>query len=85
LGRRLPAVREIIGQADAMRLDVVSKLYEQRYGLDAEAAEQFAYLEYAAFSGIILLDPDMPAGRQRALADLFEETMVRALTREADQ
>jgi hypothetical protein len=62
LGRRLPAVREIIGQADAMRLDVVSKLYEQRYGLDAEAAEQFAYLEYAAFSGIILLDPDMPAG-----------------------
>jgi AcrR family transcriptional regulator len=85
LGRRLPAVREIIGQADAMRLDVVSKLYEQRYGLDAEAAEQFAYLEYAAFSGIILLDPDMPAGRQRALADLFERTMVRALTREADQ
>lgn len=85
LGRRLPAVREIIQQADAMRLDVVSKLYEQRYGLDAEVAEQIAYLEYAAFSGIILLDPDMPAVRQRALADLFDKTMVRALTPEADQ
>ncbi|MEO0498732.1 MAG: TetR/AcrR family transcriptional regulator [Pseudomonadota bacterium] len=85
LGRRLPAVREIIEQADAMRLEVVSNLYEQRYGLDAELAEQFAYLEYAAFSGIILLDPDMPAGRQKALADLFESTMVWALTPEADQ
>lgn len=85
LGRRLTAVRKIIAQADAMRLDVVSRLYERRFGLDTEIAERFAYLECAAFSGIILLDPDMPAGRQRALADLFEKTMVRALAREADQ
>lgn len=83
LGRRLPAVREIIRQADTVRLDVVSQLYQVRYGLDAEAADDLAYLEYAAFSGIILLDPDIPAARQQTLADLFDRTMARALAPEA--
>jgi hypothetical protein len=85
LGRRLPAVSEIIKQADAMRLDVVSRLYQARYGLDAEAADEFAYLEYAAFSGIILLDPDIPAATQKALADLFDRTMAQALLPEASR
>ncbi len=82
LGRRLPAVGEIIRRADTMRLAVVSRLYQNRYGLDADAADQFAYIEYAAFSGIILLDPEIPAKRQKDLADLFEATMARALSSE---
>lgn len=83
LGRRLPAAGEIIRQADAMRLAIVSQLYQARYGLDATVADQFAYIEYAAFSGIILLEPDIPADRRKALADLFERTMAQALPPEA--
>ena len=79
LGRRLPAVNAIIRAADTERLSVVSRIYQDRYGLDATRADQFAYIEYAAFSGIILLDPDISADRQNQLADLFEETVARAL------
>lgn len=82
LGRRLPCVNEIIRRADAMRLTVISKLYQGRFGLDAKDADQFAYIEYAAFSGIILLDPEIHVERQQALADLFEKTMARALSPE---
>ncbi|PTX55458.1 TetR family transcriptional regulator [Litoreibacter ponti] len=82
LGRRLPAVRKVIRQADTVRLEVVSQLYKARFGLDAGAADQFAYLEYAAFSGIILLNPDISAKRQRALADLFDRTLTKALSGE---
>ncbi len=79
LGRRLADVDRIIRQADAMRLQVLSQLYVERFDLDPAAAEQFAYLEYATFSGIILLDPDMTPDRQQVLADLFETTIARAL------
>jgi AcrR family transcriptional regulator len=82
LGRRIPAVHEIIQQADTLRLKVVSTLYQERYGLEAREADHFAYLEYAAFSGIILLDPDIPIERQKALADLYESTMARAFASE---
>lgn len=85
LGRRLPAVREIIRQADAMRLEVLGRLYQARFGLDAAAAGQFACLEYAAFSGLILLDPDIPMERQTALAELFQSTMARALGSQSGQ
>lgn len=85
LGRRLPPVKEIVQKADALRLEVLGGLYQARYGLDAERAAQLAYLEYAAFSGIILLDPDMPANRQSALAGLFDRMIGRALRREADE
>lgn len=83
LGRRLPKVGEIIKQADAMRLEVVSGLYQRRFGLGPATADELAYLEYAAFSGIILLDPETPASRQKALADLFDTMMARALRQDA--
>ncbi len=82
LGRRLPAVNAVIERADSLRLEVVSGLYQGRYGLDPATASEFAYLEYAAFSGIILLDPDMPPERQKALAALFDKTIDRALASE---
>ncbi len=85
LGRRLPAVKKVIQKADVMRQEVVSGIYQRRYGLDANSADEFAYLEYAAFSGIILLDPEISAARQRALADLFERTVAMALEVEATQ
>ncbi|MEM6694296.1 MAG: TetR/AcrR family transcriptional regulator [Pseudomonadota bacterium] len=85
LARRLPSVREIVRQADARRLEIVSTLYQESYGLDAEHAYRFAYLEYAAFSGIILLDPDIPAEQQHDLAKLFERTVARALSSDFQQ
>ena len=82
LGRRIPAVSEIIREADAMRLRLISTLYQMRFNIAPDRADQFAYLEYAAFSGIILLNPDIAEDRQQALADLFEATVTRALTSE---
>lgn len=79
LARRLPAVRDIVTRADARRLDVLADLYRARFGLGDEAARSYAYLEYAAFSGLILLDPDLPEERQKALAALYAGTVSGAL------
>ncbi|MEM9975597.1 MAG: TetR/AcrR family transcriptional regulator [Pseudomonadota bacterium] len=79
LGRRVPAIAVIIREADAARLAVLSALYRQRYGLDASSSDDLAYIEYATFSGVILLDPEMPEARQRALAGLFDTMIGKAL------
>jgi len=73
-------VRDIIRQSDATRLHVMRQIYQQRYGLEAQHAEQFAYLEYAAFSGNILLDPEIPMTQQQELAQLYDRTIARTLT-----
>ncbi|MEM9581801.1 MAG: TetR/AcrR family transcriptional regulator [Pseudomonadota bacterium] len=85
LARRLPAIDRIIKQADAVRLDVVRTLYQRRYGIEEDLAEGLAIIEYAAFSGIILLDPDISLERQRSLAKLHEDMMRRALGQENAQ
>lgn len=82
LGRRLPAIQKIVKKADAKRLEVISALYQRRHGLNPQTADAFAYLEYAAFSGVILLDPDMPKDRQRELASLYDTTISTALGRQ---
>ncbi len=82
LGRRLPAVADIVRHADARRLAVLSDLYQRRYGLDKEDAATFAYLEYATFSGIILLDPNIDEARQRTLAAFYDATVAKSLGRE---
>lgn len=82
LGRRLPAVAEIVRGADTQRLSVVSDLYRRRYDLSEADAAAFAYLEYATFSGIILLDPDIADERQKALSALFDKTIAKALNAE---
>lgn len=79
LARRLPAVRDIVTRADARRLDVLADLYRARFGLGNEAAKSYATLEYAAFSGLILLDPDLPEERQKALAALYAQSVAMAL------
>lgn len=85
LARRLPAIDGIVKQADAVRLDVVRTLYQRRYGIEKEIAESLAFIEYAAFSGIILLDPDISLERQQLLAKLYEDMMHRALVQENAQ
>lgn len=82
LARRFRAIARIVKKADEVRLEVISKIYQRRFGLDERTANGLAYLEYATFSGIILLDPDMSLKRQKSLAKLFEELMQRALSNE---
>lgn len=82
LGRRLPEVEAIVRQADAMRLDVMAGLYRARFDLEPETASALAYLEYATFNGIILIDPEMAQERQLALAELFENTVASALRKD---
>ena len=76
LARRLPCVKEIVTKADKVRHDVLTDIYKKRFHLDDETAKAFAYLEYAAFSGIILIDPEIDEVRQRQLASLYERAMV---------
>ncbi|MEO0937854.1 MAG: TetR/AcrR family transcriptional regulator [Pseudomonadota bacterium] len=81
LARRYPSIDEIVKTADQHRLDVLSRLYSNRFGLPPEEAQDLAFFEYAAFSGMILLSPDLPEERQQDLAAKYDALMVKALTR----
>jgi AcrR family transcriptional regulator len=81
LARRLEPVHAIVARADAMRLDVLTHLYAARFGLPDETARSYAYLEYAAFSGLILLEPDMAPERQTSLAERYADLVERVLGR----
>lgn len=83
LARRLPAVHAIVRKADTCRLDLLTEFYRKRFDLKPEVARSYAFLEYAAFSGLILLDPAMPVAQQKALATLYATT-VSATLREPD-
>lgn len=76
LARRLPSVKEVVDKADKVRQDVLTDIYKKRFHLDDKTAEAFAYLEYAAFSGIILINPEIDEARQRQLASLYERAMA---------
>lgn len=72
LARRIPAVQQIVQQADQTRLAAVTDLYQARYGISHNEAAELAFLEYAAFSGLILISPDMDIDAQRALAARYD-------------
>ena len=79
LARRTPEVAAIVAATDARRLEILTDIYAARFDLDRTRAGQYAMLEYAAFCGIILIQPDMEAGAQTQLAALYDETVRRAL------
>ena len=79
LGRRVPEVSEIVRKTDARRLSLLTDIYSARFGLAAAAARDFAFLEYAAFSGVILIDPDMDSTEQRRLAGLYDDMVAKVL------
>ncbi|MEL7098052.1 MAG: TetR/AcrR family transcriptional regulator [Pseudomonadota bacterium] len=81
LARRHPAIDETVTAADKVRLDVLSRLYSNRFGLPQEEAHDLAFFEYAAFSGMILLSPDLPKESQQNLAAKYDALMMKALTR----
>ena len=77
LARRNAAVKDIVRECDARRVGVVGDIYCNRYGINAEDARFAAYIEYAAFIGCILIDPDMEPSAQKALSDRFQTVMTR--------
>ena len=80
LARRVAAVDEILRATDAKRRDVLTQSYVARFGLSPEQAAQYAYLEYATFCGVILLDPDLAPEQQKSLAALHEQMVKKWLS-----
>ncbi len=79
LARRFPEIEATVKATDQRRLDILSHLYAQRFQLDADDARDLAFLEYAAFSGMILLAPDLAPEAQHDLAARYDGLMQRAL------
>lgn len=73
LARRHKAVAEVVKRADNMRLSVLADLCAARFGLEQPAAWDLAHLEYAAFAGLVLVDPKMSEARQLDLRACFEQ------------
>ena len=82
LARRVPAVNEVLQKADRHRLSIISDIYKRRFDLDNDTAARFAFLEYAAFSGLVLLKPDMSPDQQIALADEYDLMVSQFLSKE---
>ena len=78
LARRNRHVAAIVARADDMRLSVLADLYAQRFGIDQETARDMAFLEYAAFAGLILIAPELRAEKQSTLSARYD-AMVRHL------
>lgn len=76
LGRKFPQVADRVAEVDRMRLEFTTQMYGVRFGVDEAEAEQLALLDYAVLSGLILLDPDMSAARQKALYERYDALLT---------
>jgi AcrR family transcriptional regulator len=72
LARRIPEVADIVKMTDATRLEALATLHRERFGVTPERAADLAFIEYAAYCGMILVQPDLPPDRQQKLAAMFE-------------
>ncbi|PWK60062.1 TetR/AcrR family transcriptional regulator [Roseicyclus mahoneyensis] len=76
VARRNGAVAAIVAAADARRLQVLTMLYAERFGIDQDRARMAAKLEYAAYVGALLIQSDIGAVEQRAMADTVSAMMA---------
>lgn len=76
LARRNTAVAAEVRAADTERLAFLTELYAQKYRVDNRDAAFAAEIEYAAYIGTILTQPDMPKAEQRALATRFQDMLA---------
>jgi hypothetical protein len=72
LARRVPEVADIVKKTDKTRLEALDTLHRARFGVTPDLATDLAFIEYAAYCGMILVQPDLPQGRQHKLAAMFE-------------
>ena len=73
-----PSVKDIILQADKMRIEWLSKLYVNSGHYEEEQANALAAIEIAAFTGFKLTDPDMKPVEARNLYENFLKLTNRA-------
>ncbi len=59
LALRVPQVGAILEEADAKRLSVLADLARARFGVSDQAAADLAFMEYAAFCGMMLIRPQL--------------------------
>lgn len=78
LARRVPDIDKVVKTTDQKRLQILSKIYSHRFQVGDSEAKDLAFLEYAAFSGMILLAPDLSSEDQRGLAIKYDTLMQNA-------
>lgn len=66
-----PSVRETVQAADEARVTWLSRLYEESGAYTRSEAQDLARLEYAAFIGFRLLEPELTDARSKELYDAF--------------
>ena len=76
MARRIPEVAAIVERTDTLRLKTLATLHHERFGVSRDMAYDLAFIEYAAYCGMILIQPDLPPDKQEKRAALFE-AMVR--------
>lgn len=78
LALRNDTVLEIVSGADRERIAWLVKLYEQSGKFSADAANSLASIEYAAFVGFRIVDPELKPIDAKALYDAFLKFTNRA-------
>lgn len=73
LARRHPAVAEIVAETDDRRLAVLRDLAQARFGLSSDKAADVAFLEYAAFCGMMLIRPGLDRATRDRLSRLLDD------------
>ncbi len=76
LARKFPQLAVRVTEVDRMRLEFSAEMYRLRFGVPKDEAEHLATLDYAVLTGLILLDPDMSADRQKALYETYDALLV---------
>jgi len=72
LARRVPEVADIVKKTDKTRLEALATFHRARFGVTPDRAADLAFIEYAAYCGMVLVQPDLPPDRQQKLAAMFE-------------
>lgn len=75
LARRTPEIAAIVQGVDTRRIDFLAQIYRAVFDVSAEDAKIAAKIEYAAFMGLILIQPDIDKTEQRTIAARFEDVM----------
>ena len=71
LAERYGFIQTLVSQADSKRINWLSMLYEQTGNYSQQEASDLAEIEYAAFIGFRLVNPNLTASRSRELYEAF--------------
>ncbi|MBF9049607.1 TetR family transcriptional regulator [Roseobacter sp. HKCCD9010] len=75
LAKRDDRIAALLAETETARLAFVAEVYKSRFGVDEETARDLSLLDYGAFSGIVLLNPDISIDERRRIYLLFDELL----------